>query len=606
MPQGSFSSLVDMQQKSCSAYSDQPLFGEKKDGQWSWTSFSEFGQQVDHARAGLAVRGVQANDHVAMIANNSTEWAVSAYATYGLLGRFVPMYEVQLPKDWKFILNDCSAKVVITANEDIYKKVQALRDQLPALAHVVCLTLPDTHEDSWGALIQAGINNPSPAQLPTRESLAGLIYTSGTTGNPKGVQLSHGNFISNVNAVHSIFPMDQADCSLSFLPWAHSFGQTAELHCMLSMGASIALAESVEKLLDNLAEVKPTILFSVPRIFNRIYDSLQKRMADEKPVTKFMFERGIKVAAQKRKLDEQGKSSLLNSIQFNFFDKVVFSKVRDRFGGRLKYAFSGGAALSTEVAEFIDNMGITVFEGYGLTETSPIASANYPNNRKIGTIGKPLPGVELYVIDSDEKILPSNTEGELVVVGPNVMQGYHNLPEKTAEVIFDLNGKRAFKTGDMGQIGSDGFVRITGRVKEQYKLENGKYVVPSPLEEILQLSGLISQICIFGFNKPFNIGLVVPDVEAVLKWADEEGLPIKTAEDMVDSDAVKERLLAEIQKYGADFKGYERPKKLIIIPEEFSTANDMLTPSLKLKRRNVIKKFQKQIDAVYAAPRKAS
>lgn len=601
MPQASFSSLVDMQQQSCKAYSDQPLFGEKKNGEWSWTSFSQFGELVDQARGGLAARGVQANDHVAMIANNSTEWAVSAYATYGLRAQFVPMYEVQLPKDWKYILNDCSAKVVFTANEEIYGKIQAMRDELPALAHVICLSLPESNEDSWPALIRDGIANPTPAQLPTREELAGLIYTSGTTGKPKGVQLSHGNFISNVNAVHSIFPMDEADLSLSFLPWAHSFGQTAELHCMLSMGASIALAESVEKLLENLSEVKPTILFSVPRIFNRIYDSLQKRMADETPVTRFMFERGIKVAAQKRELDEQGKSSILNSIQFSFFDKVVFSKVRDRFGGRLKYAFSGGAALSTEVAEFIDNMGITVFEGYGLTETSPIASANYPNNRKIGTIGKPLPGVELYVVDTHDKVLPSNTEGELVVVGPNVMQGYHNLPDKTAEVIFDLNGKRAFKTGDIGQIGSDGFVRITGRLKEQYKLENGKYVVPSPLEEVLQLSGMITQICIYGHNKPFNIGLVVPDVEAVLKWAHAEGLPIETAEDMVDSDAVKERLLIEINKYGEDFKGYERPKKLVIIPEEFSTANDMLTPSLKLKRRNVIKAFKAEIDAVYAA-----
>jgi long-chain acyl-CoA synthetase len=599
MTQGSFTSLVDMQQKSCNAYADQPLFGVKAGEEWTWTSFEEFDEAIANVRAGLHELGISSGDNVAMIADNSVEWAVAAYATYSLRARFVPMYEVQLPKDWKYILNDCGAKVVITANEQIYNKILEMKDELPELDHVICLTLPASSDDSWEALVASGKANPIPPKLPERSDLAGLIYTSGTTGKPKGVMLSHGNIVSNINAVHSVFPMDEADCSLSFLPWAHSFGQTAELHCMMSMGASIALAESVDKLVDNLGEVKPTILFSVPRIFNRIYDGLQKRMADESAITRFMFERGIKVAEKKRELEEQGKSSPWVDMQFAFFDRVVFSKVRERFGGRLKYAFSGGAALSSEVAKFIDNMGITVFEGYGLTETSPIATANYPNNRKIGTIGKPIPGVEIYVIDEDGNKLPPNTEGEIVVVGPNIMQGYYNLEDKTEAVIFEIDGKRAFRTGDMGQIGSDGFVRITGRVKEQYKLENGKYVVPSPLEEQLQLSGFISQICIYGHNRPFNIGLVVPDVEAVKKWADEEGIPVETAEDMVDNDAVKQKLLEEIKKYGAEFKGYERPKRLVIIPDEFTTENDMLTPSLKLKRRNVLKAYEDEINAVY-------
>ena len=210
------------------------------------------------------------------------------------------------------------------------------------------------------------------------------------------------------------------------------------------------------------------------------------------------------MAAKRRKLAEQNKTSGLLDFQYGIFDKLVFSKVRDRFGGRLKYAFSGGAALSREVGEFINDMNILVFEGYGLTETSPITSCNRPGAHKIGTIGKPIPGVDVYICDEDGNTLPTGSEGEIVVVGPNVMQGYHKRQDATDEVIFQLNGTRAFRTGDMGRIEPDEFIKITGRVKEQYKLENGKYVVPSPLEELLKLSGFINQVFIYGMNKPYN------------------------------------------------------------------------------------------------------
>jgi long-chain acyl-CoA synthetase len=341
-------------------------------------------------------------------------------------------------------------------------------------------------------------------------------------------------------------------------------------------------------------------LFAVPRVFNRIYDGLQKRMAKESGFKKFMFHRGIKVANQRRKLREQNKESGWLNFQYGIFDKLVFSKVRDRFGGRLKYAFSGGAALSKEVGEFIDNMNILVFEGYGLTETSPIVSANRPGGHKIGSVGRPIPGVEIFICDEDQKPLPIGEEGEVCVVGPNVLQGYHGLEAATNEVIFDLNGKRAFRTGDMGKLDQEGYCYITGRFKEQYKLENGKYVVPSPLEELLKLSGFVNQAFIFGQNKPHNICLVVPDFPAVEEWAQENGITDLSHDSLIANEKVHALIGEELARCGADFKGYERPKKWTLLKDEFSIENDMMTPKMSIKRRNVIKAYQDKIDALYS------
>lgn len=594
-----FTSLVDMQEKSCKEFPNNKLFGTKINGSYQWITYKEFGVQVDHCRAALAALGVAQGNKVAVISDNRTEWAVAGYATYGLNAHYVPMYESQLPKDWKFIVEDSDAVVLLAASKKIYDSTKDWAGKVGLLQHVLCFDAPDSEDYSFAAHLKQGAQNPVDSVYPTQEEVAGLIYTSGTTGKPKGVVLSHGNFISNVNAIHKVFPMSDDDTSLSFLPWAHSFGQTAELHVLLSMGASLGLAESPRTLLDNFAEVRPTLLFSVPRVFNRIYDGLQKRMAKESAFKQFMFRRGIAVATARRKLKEQGKSSFLLNLQFAIFDKLVFSKVRDRFGGRLRYAFSGGAALSKEVAEFIDNMNIVVFEGYGLTETSPIVCANNPENQKIGTVGKPIPGVEVYVCDEDQKVMAQGEEGEVVVVGPNVLQEYHKRPDATEEVIFDLNGKRAFRTGDMGAIDGQGFLKITGRFKEQYKLENGKYVVPSPLEEQLKLSGFVNQVFIYGMNKPYNVALVIPDFPALEDWAKDEGISDVSEDGLLANPKVHAKIGEELAKFGAEFKGYERPKKWSLLKEEFTVENDMMTPKMSIKRRNVIKTYQSNLDELF-------
>nr|QKW93697.1 AMP-dependent synthetase/ligase [Vitiosangium cumulatum] len=594
-----FETLVDVFLQSTAHFGPRNLFGEKKNGQWTWMTYARFGQMVDDLRGGLAQLGVTPGDRVAVISNNRHEWAVGAYACYTLGAAYVPMYEQQQEKEWKYILNDCGAKVVFAATDAIAAKVKGLQAELPKLEHIIRFTGTEHETDSFACLLRRGAETPVPVISPKGSDLCGLIYTSGTTGNPKGVMLSHSNLARNVGALHEIFPMASEDSSLAFLPWAHVFGQTVELHGLFSMGASMGIAEAVEKIIDNLGEVKPTLLFSVPRIFNRLYDVLQKRMATESPIKRMLFSRGMAVATQRRQLAEKNQSSVLLDMQYAFFDKVVFSKVRMRFGGRLKYAFSGGAAISREVAEFIDNLGITVYEGYGLTETSPIATANFPANRRIGSVGKPLPGVRVE-IDRTETGDPK--QGEIVVHGHNVMLGYYNLPEENAK---SFTGDGGYKTGDMGYLDDEGYLWITGRIKEQYKLENGKYVVPVPIEQALQLSPFIVNAMLHGQNKPFNVAIIVPDMESLRKWATEKGLDISSIPELLKRPEVQQLYREQIAEYTREAKGYEKPQRFLLISEDFSVANDMLTASLKLKRRGVLKKYGEAVEELYREAEKS-
>ncbi|MBX3205543.1 MAG: long-chain fatty acid--CoA ligase [Labilithrix sp.] len=583
-----FQTLVDIYHDALKTYPDNPLFGTKSGGQWSWMTYLEFGRTTDGFRAGLASLGLERGDRVAIIANNRPEWAVAAYACFGLGVAFVPMYEAQLPKDWEFIVKDCDAKALIVATDAIVEKTKDFLDSIGSLKHIISMdpatkTSDRVHSFKSLAATKAKVGTITPDPKDT----AGFIYTSGTTGNPKGVILSHGNIATNVSAIHDCFPMSSMDRSLSFLPWAHSFGQTVELHGLFSMGASLAIAESVEKILDNLAETKPTLLFSVPRIFNKLYAAVQKQISTKPGVIQSMVKTSLATRGKQRNGEEV---SFGEGLVLALTDKVVFAKVRARFGGELKYAFSGGAAISTEVAEFIDSLGITVYEGYGLTETSPIATANWPNNRKIGSVGKPIPGVSVKISD----------DGEIVVYGPNVMQGYHNRKEENDAVLLSDGG---FKTGDMGRIDGDGFLFITGRLKEQYKLENGKYVVPTPLEEQIKLSPYVLNVMVHGDNKPYNVALVVANVAAVKEWGKDNGVSDSDADKLLANAKVRALFKKELDHYGEKFKGFEGVKDFALVSEDFTTDNGLLTPSLKVKRRKVFEKYESVIEALYTKKR---
>jgi len=589
-----FENLVEMFEQSVQRFASNRLFGVKEGGVYRWVTYEEIGRQVKDFRGGLASLGVGRGDKVAVISNNRPEWAVGAYATYSLGAQYVPMYEAQLEKDWKYILHDSGTKVLLVANDEIRSRTVGFIDEIETLEHVVSFGGEADDATSFKGLITIGKKTPAPSVKPDPEDICGFIYTSGTTGNPKGVLLSHRNLTSNVNAVHELFPMREEDRSLSFLPWAHSFGQTCELHCMLSYGAAIGIAESVTTIIENLPEVKPTLLFSVPRIFNKIHDGLHKKMEEAGGLKLKLFHATLATAAKRKELAAEGRSSAWLNMKYGLLDKLVASKVRARLGGELKFAFSGGAKLSKEVAEFIDNLGIMVYEGYGLTETSPIATANNPKlGRVIGSVGRAIPGVTIKIVPVEGA---PQGEGEIVIYGPNIMKGYHNLPEATAEVFTEDGG---FRSGDVGRLDDKGFLFITGRVKEQYKLENGKYVAPAPLEEKLRLSKYVANIMVDGTNKPYNIAVVVPDFDNLRAWAQANGLGSASNAELAQNPKVKALYEAEFKVLGADFKGYELPKKVFIAAEDFTTENGLLTPSMKVKRREVTAKYGEQIENLY-------
>jgi long-chain acyl-CoA synthetase len=373
---------------------------------------------------------------------------------YGLGAAFVPMYQSQRPKEWQFILDDCGARAVIVATEATFDVLHKLRGNLPALRHVISLARPDG-EASWSSLLAAGASRPVAAISPDPQSVAGFIYTSGTTGKPKGALLSHRNITSNIQAVHQLYQLTPDDRSLSFLPRAHS---------------------------------------------------VTREIAGKPELTRKIIQHGL---AQAVKRTRGEPLTPFDRLELALDDTLIFQKIRDKLGGRLRYAFTGSAPIAREVIEFIDALGIEVYEGYGLTETSPVVTTNSPGHRKFGSVGRVLPGVEVKI---DTSVTEDHKDGEVIVHGPNVMLGYHNRPEENEQTLMPDGGLR---TGDLGHFDADGYLYITGRIKEQYKLENGKYVMPSVLEEALKLSPFIANVMIYGDGRPYNVALVVPDLQAV-------------------------------------------------------------------------------------------
>ena len=385
---------------------------------------------VDAFRAGLAALGVRAGDRVAIVAANRIEWAVAAYATYGLGAAFVAMYEQQRSKEWEHILGDCGAKVVIGSTPHVVAALEEMRPRLPSLTHLIAIDAPKDGAATFEGVLERGRANPVVAISPEPDAIASFIYTSGTTGMPKGVMLSHANVTSNIATTIAIFPFSPDDCMLSFLPWAHAYGQI-ELDVVLASGASTALCTDVKNIVEELAEVRPTILVAVPKIWNRLYASVTKQVAERPKFVQSLFRRAVRTAARRRRNEP---TSAMDGLALTLADRVIFSKVRERFGGRLKYAISASATLSLDVAEAIDAMGIEVYEGYGLTETSPLVAGNVrdPGGRKLGSVGRAIPGVRVVI---DESLGDRPGRGEIVVYGPNVMRGYFGRPEETAKAL---------------------------------------------------------------------------------------------------------------------------------------------------------------------------
>lgn len=587
----SIQSLSEMLDHSVARFGQRTLFLRKLGQRWVATSYAEFAKIVSDLAAGLAELGVARGDRVAIISNNSVEWAAIAYATYALGAALVPMYESQRDADWSFIVRDSGAKVLFASTPEIFARVSGFSASAPKLKHVACIA------GSYAAILAEGRARPVVDTRPTRDDVAALLYTSGTTGEPKGVVLSHGNILANVLALEKIIAATIArpeeHRALSFLPWAHAFGHTVELHVMIAGGASMAIAEAIDKVVDNIREVRPTVLVAVPTVFLRIHAGVEQLMARRPALVRWLFRRGLD---QARFVQRRQALSLRARLLLLCADLLIFSKIRARFGGRLRFAICGAAALPREAAELVDAIGITVFEGYGLTEASPIVSANTPGARKRGSVGKPLPGVRVVIDRAAGAEAAAEQSGEIVVYGDNVMQGYHGREDENRRVFAEGHGLR---TGDLGYLDADDYLFITGRIKEQYKLTNAKYVAPSPLEDRLKLSPFIDNVMLYGDNKAYNVALIVPDAQVLRDFARRAGLAEVGLPALLATADVRQLFVREIARLSDEFKGYERVRDFAFAPEPFSQESGTLTPSLKLKRHEILRRWGGLLEELY-------
>lgn len=589
--------LVDLFESAVTRFGGNPLFGVKTaDGKGlTWSTYRQVGQRVDDLRGGLASLGVGPGDAVGIIANNRPEWAIAALATHGRGARYVPMYEAEQIKVWQYILQDSAVKVLFVSRREILDKVRHFPDEIPTLEKIVLIE--GDGPLSLTGLASIGRAAPVASVKPGPYDIATIIYTSGTTGDPKGVILSHGNFTHTAWSGYQFFPLlNERSVSISILPWAHVYGQCAELYNWFQIGGSIGFMESVATLLDDLALIRPTFILAVPRIFNKIYLALQTKMEATGGLPRRLFRMGVRAARERRELAVRGRSSLVTNLEFALANRIVFEKIRQRFGGRLEGALTGSATMNTEVAQFFFDIGIPVYDCYGLTETSPAVSMNCPQAYRLGSVGRILPRVQVEI---DASVVEAGAiDGEIVVRGPNVMQGYHHQPEATRQV---LSEDGAFRTGDRGRLDADGFLFITGRIKEQYKLENGKYVFPAAIEEEIKLLPLVLNAMVHGEGRPYNVCLVFPDFEVLRKVAAERGLPTTPAE-MAVNPALVDHVAAEItQKLRASFGSYEIPKKFVLLTEDFTVDNGMLTQTMKLRRKAVVERYRDAIAAQYGA-----
>ena len=583
-----FHNLNDMIENSIKKYGERPFIGTKVAGTYTWLTYGEFDIKMRKLRSVLAHHGIGKGDVVAIIGNNSASFALAVYASYGLGAIMVPMYEVQKIEDWEYILKNSGAKLLFAGSDAIKSQIEGLH--IDSLKTIFVIRPNDPKDpNSVDQLIAAETELMDSVEV-VEEDIADYIYTSGTTGLPKGAIITHQNILQNVLKIQEVFPIGPTDRTLAFLPWAHEFGKTVELHIFPSVGAAIGLVESNRTIAQNLLEVNPTVLNSVPKIFNKIYDRIHEKTADH-PIARILFERTENLAKKARK----ERLSVVDKIQQKVLDRVVGAKVRAAFGNSLRFCISGGAALSEEIANFFNDFGVTIYEGYGMTETSPIIAVNSPRDgRKIGSVGHPLRGVEVRIeVDPDEE---NSKQGEVIVGGPCIMRSYLNLPEATAEVLTDAHELR---TGDMGYLDEDGYLWLTGRVKEQYKLENGKYVVPSALESRITISTIIECCVIFGANKPYNISIIQPTAEFIQKFRTDNGLENASNEELEKNEKLRACIQEELKKMCEEFRGYEKPRKFFITLDEFTIQNGMLSPALKIKRREVEKKYGERIKALY-------
>lgn len=570
----------------------------KKEGRYQPVSTEEFGRRVKHLCLGLKDLGLQKGDKVVILSENRPEWVITDHANLCLGVSTVPIYTSLVPEQIKYIIDDSDAKAVVVSCDDLWKRVEAVKPSLAKVRHYITfleeapegvLTLNQVLErgrkvdEQHPALFESLVNAVSP------EDEASLIYTSGTTGMPKGVILTHANFLSNVKTVVSIFDFTPKDTVLSFLPLSHVLERMAT-YAYVYCGMHIGYAESLESVGQNLLEIRPTLMVSVPRVFEKIYAKVMDNVLSSSTLKKRIFYWALKVGKEygRRKVNKETIPGGLQRKR-NLAHKLVYSKIVEKTGGRVRFFVSGGAPLSKDIAEFFYALGLVIMEGYGLTETSPVISANTFENIRFGTVGKPIPGVEVKIAE----------DGEILTRGPHVMKGYYKKEAETREA-FEGGW---FHTGDIGHIDKDGFVVITDRKKDIIVTAGGKNVAPQPIENILKTNPYISNAVVIGDRRRFVCALIVPNFEKLEKYAQSSHIPFANRAELIGNEQVVNFLKAEVDRSTPNLAQYERIKRIALLDRDFEIEKGEMTPSLKVKRRIVEQKYKAVLDALYEQER---
>ncbi len=589
--------LCDLFFDSVDTYRKPEHLKVKRDGVWCAISSADYRQAVEEVSMGLRALGIERGDRVALLSENRPAWAITDFGSLCTGAIDVPLYPTLPAEQILYILNDSEAKVLVVSTPALLDKVIPVRARATALQHVVLVDPPHPEgvlpfEELRRIGREALTRDPGAVRARAAEvqpeDVATFIYTSGTTGAPKGVMLTHSNLMSNVEGALKVLTMaGPGETCLSILPLSHVFERMAGHYLMLRAGCTIAYAESVEKLSDNLLEVRPSILLSVPRLYEKMYARIQEKVATDPPLRRRVFRWAMDVGRRMFQHRVEGtRPSALLRLQSGLADRLVFSKIKARTGGNIKLFVSGGAPLARELAEFFGAVGFVLLEGYGLTETSPVITVNRTDRLKPGTVGVPLDGVEVKIAD----------DGEILTRGPHVMKGYFGRPDATVEV---KEPEGWFHTGDVGVLDPQGFLVITDRKKDIIVTSGGKNIAPQPIENMVKANRFFAEICMLGNRRNFPSALVVPNFEVLEKWAAERGIAYRDRADLIAKPEVVEhydRLLRELTDHLAQF---ERIKRFTLLPREFSIEGGELTPKMSVKRKVVEDKYRELIDRMY-------
>lgn len=577
--------VFDLLEHNKQNFPKEDVVAMKENGVWNKYSTDTFIAECNAVSLGLLALGIKKDDKVAVMSPNRPEWNFSDFGIMQIGATQVPLYPTLAEQDLKYILNDAEVKVVFVANEDLVKKIESIRSEVPSLQEVYSFD-KTTRAKHWSELKALG-KGKDVAEIKVLsdqvgpEDLLTLIYTSGTTGTPKGVMLTHHNLVSNFSVCNKILPKG-THRALSFLPMSHIFERMV-VYLYLCNGISIYYAESLDTLVANLQEVKPQMFTTVPRLLEKVYDRIVAKGSELTGIKRKLFFWALDLGLR----FEYSGNGWWYYFQLSIANKLIFPKWREALGGQVLGITSGGAALQPRLARIFTAANLPVYQGYGLTETSPVATVNRPGDNVFGSSGPVIEGVQVRIAE----------DGEILIKGPNVMKGYYKRPDATAEAI-DADGW--FHSGDIGVLDGGKYLRITDRKKEIFKTAGGKYIAPQIMENKYKESPLIEQMMVIGENQRFPAALIVPTFTALQEWCQKKGITYTTNEEMVKNPQVLDKFQQEIDRYNPEFGHWEQVKKIALLPREFSIDAGEMTPKLSLKRKVILEKNAALIDEIYA------